>query len=163
MGIGTYSIGEAAEMVGLSPDTLRSWERRYGLAAPGRTAGNRRRYTLEDVEALIRVKRAASARSLSLRLAVAELELGQLSELVQAGAEPAPAAAPVYEADVWRAAADVVPELILVLDAGGRVLDANMAVARAAGVVRTGLLGLRFTELVDPYDRAKAVAKTLEP
>jgi len=153
--VARYSIGEAAEMVGLSPHTLRSWERRYGLLPPDRTGGNRRRYTLEEVEALIRV-RAASARRLSLRLAVAELELGQLADLVLPGDRPGAAGPADCESDVWRRAADMVPALIIVLDGAGRIVDANLAVARAAGMVGSALRGLAFTEIVDPYDRAKA-------
>ena len=48
----TYSISEAAEALGVSPETLRSWERRYGLLTSKRTAGGRRRYTEEDIDRL---------------------------------------------------------------------------------------------------------------
>jgi DNA-binding transcriptional MerR regulator len=47
-----YGISEAAEALGVAPPTLRSWERRYGLLAPTRTAGNQRRYSDEDLERL---------------------------------------------------------------------------------------------------------------
>jgi DNA-binding transcriptional MerR regulator len=47
-------IGELSRRVGVSSDTLRAWERRYGLLKPRRTAGNARRYTPVD-EARIRL------------------------------------------------------------------------------------------------------------
>ena len=42
----------AAVMLGVSPNTLRSWERRFGYPSPGRTAGGHRQYELSEVEAL---------------------------------------------------------------------------------------------------------------
>jgi DNA-binding transcriptional MerR regulator len=36
----------AAEVLGVSPNTLRSWERRYGYPTPKRTEGNHRNYEL---------------------------------------------------------------------------------------------------------------------
>ena len=42
----------AAELLGVSPSTLRSWERRLGYPKPGRTPGNHRAYDLGEVEAL---------------------------------------------------------------------------------------------------------------
>lgn len=42
----------AAVMIGVSPSTLRSWERRFGFPAPRRTAGGHRQYELGEVEAL---------------------------------------------------------------------------------------------------------------
>src|SRR5262249_36607357 len=34
---------------GVSPDTIRKWEQRYGVLRPDRTAGGQRRYSEEDV------------------------------------------------------------------------------------------------------------------
>ena len=39
-------------MLGVSPNTLRSWERRYGFPQPGRSAGGHRQYALNDIQAL---------------------------------------------------------------------------------------------------------------
>ncbi len=44
----------AAELLGVSPNTLRSWERRFGYPKPRRTAGGHRQYELVDLEALRR-------------------------------------------------------------------------------------------------------------
>jgi DNA-binding transcriptional MerR regulator len=42
----------AAEVLGVSPNTLRSWERRYGYPKPKRTAGNHRHYELVELQTL---------------------------------------------------------------------------------------------------------------
>ncbi len=42
----------AAEVLGVSPNTLRSWERRYGFPKPKRTAGNHRHYALLELQTL---------------------------------------------------------------------------------------------------------------
>jgi len=42
----------AAEVLGVSPNTLRSWERRYGYPVPKRTQGNHRNYELVELQAL---------------------------------------------------------------------------------------------------------------
>jgi MerR family transcriptional regulator, light-induced transcriptional regulator len=42
----------AAVMLGISPNTLRSWERRYGFPKPHRSAGGHRQYSLSEIEAL---------------------------------------------------------------------------------------------------------------
>lgn len=46
-----YVISVAAELTGLHPQTLRTYER-LGLILPGRTAGGGRRYSLHDIELL---------------------------------------------------------------------------------------------------------------
>jgi MerR family transcriptional regulator, light-induced transcriptional regulator len=42
----------AAEVLGVSPNTLRSWERRYGYPTPKRTQGNHRNYELVELQTL---------------------------------------------------------------------------------------------------------------
>jgi MerR family transcriptional regulator, light-induced transcriptional regulator len=42
----------AAEVLGVSPNTLRSWERRYGYPTPKRTEGNHRNYELVELQTL---------------------------------------------------------------------------------------------------------------
>jgi DNA-binding transcriptional MerR regulator len=44
----------AAELLGVSPNTLRSWERRFGYPKPRRTQGGHRQYDLTELEALRR-------------------------------------------------------------------------------------------------------------
>lgn len=51
-----YVISVAAELSGLHPQTLRSYDR-LGLVSPGRSAGRSRRYSLHDVLVLRQVQR----------------------------------------------------------------------------------------------------------
>ena len=155
----TYAIGEVAAMVGLSAHTIRAWERRYGVVKPVRAASGQRRYLIEEVETLKRVKDLASARGLSLRLAAASAQ-GDLPDLEAAGFAITPEVASESAADggPWRAVADLDPRLLLVLDGRGLVVDCNIAFARVSGRLRFELAGTRFADFVDPYDRAKAVA-----
>ena len=46
-----YVISVAAELTGLDPQTLRTYER-LGLITPGRTVGGGRRYSYRDIERL---------------------------------------------------------------------------------------------------------------
>jgi uncharacterized protein YjcR len=41
----------AAAMLGVSPNTLRSWERRFGYPKPRRTQGGHRQFELVQIEA----------------------------------------------------------------------------------------------------------------
>ncbi len=47
-----YSIGALARMLGLSPATLRSWEERYGVVVPERSAGSQRLYSRDHLDQL---------------------------------------------------------------------------------------------------------------
>jgi hypothetical protein len=47
-----YAIGTVARLTGLKPDTLRVWERRYGLRPSHRSPTGRRQYTQADLEHL---------------------------------------------------------------------------------------------------------------
>lgn len=49
--VAIYVISVAAELTGLHPQTLRSYER-LGLITPGRTGGGGRRYSHHDIELL---------------------------------------------------------------------------------------------------------------
>lgn len=57
----TYPLRTAARLTGLSPDVIRSWERRHGVVIPVRTPGGTRRYNAEDLERLRLVKAAVDA------------------------------------------------------------------------------------------------------
>jgi DNA-binding transcriptional MerR regulator/methylmalonyl-CoA mutase cobalamin-binding subunit len=57
----TLSIAAVERDTGLSKDTLRVWERRYGFPTPGRDAVGERAYALEQVEKLRLVKRLLDA------------------------------------------------------------------------------------------------------
>jgi DNA-binding transcriptional MerR regulator len=49
---GLYSIGAVSSMLGVAAATLRSWEERYGVVSPDRTAAGHRLYTREQVDQL---------------------------------------------------------------------------------------------------------------
>ncbi|MEZ5101527.1 MAG: MerR family transcriptional regulator [Thermoleophilia bacterium] len=71
---GYLRIGELSRRVGVSPELLRAWERRYGLLQPARTAGGFRLYSDRDV-ARVRTMVEQLARGLSAAQA-AEIALG---------------------------------------------------------------------------------------
>ena len=47
-----YNLKVVVRETGLKPDTLRAWERRYGLPRPERTSGGHRLYSQRDIETL---------------------------------------------------------------------------------------------------------------
>jgi MerR family transcriptional regulator, light-induced transcriptional regulator len=55
---GPLRIGAFARRVGVSPDVLRSWERRYGLLQPRRSEGGFRLYDDEDAARVARMRAA---------------------------------------------------------------------------------------------------------
>jgi len=50
--MGAIRTNAAAAMLGVSPSTLRSWERRFGYPEPRRSAGGHRMFDLGEIEAL---------------------------------------------------------------------------------------------------------------
>ena len=171
-----FTIGEVASMIGFSPHTIRAWERRHKILKPHRTPSGQRRYSVEDVELLREVINGVVVRGLTLKVAVRAAhgavtvpadENGQAAARAEPPAEPAgppaPAILPGYAGAPWRAVADFMPQLIAILDADGRVVDANVALASAAGRLREQLRGTRFVDFADPYDRAKAVTAFRPP
>lgn len=57
-GSGPHRIGEFSRRVGVSPELLRAWERRYGLVRPTRSAGGYRLYGDQDAARVARMNRA---------------------------------------------------------------------------------------------------------
>ncbi len=55
---GLHPMRVAARLTGLTADTIRVWERRYGVVDPDRTEGNKRRYTGSDIRRLVLLRRA---------------------------------------------------------------------------------------------------------
>ena len=155
-----YTIGEVAAILGVSAHTIRAWERRHGILKPLRTQARQRRYRVEDIQLLRDVKRAIDVDGMSLRLAY---------RTVTGAQNPATSRTPRVRprarerqlfpgaAGIWRTAADMLPELILVINLTGQLIECNVAAARTFGLTRQRLIGRGFAELVDPFDRAKAV------
>ncbi len=48
----TYNLKAVVTATGLTPDTLRAWERRYGVPQPQRTPGGHRLYSQRDIDML---------------------------------------------------------------------------------------------------------------
>ena len=48
----TFNLKVVVQETGLKPDTLRAWERRYGLPQPHRTPGGHRLYSQRDIDTL---------------------------------------------------------------------------------------------------------------
>ncbi|MCA9872084.1 MAG: MerR family transcriptional regulator [Anaerolineales bacterium] len=48
----TFNLKAVVQETGIKPDTLRAWERRYGLPQPERTAGRHRLYSQYDIDML---------------------------------------------------------------------------------------------------------------
>ena len=79
-----YSIGAVAQMLGIPPATLRTWEERYGLLVPERSPGGHRVYSRDQVEQLRFVKAqldsgmspADAHRLLAERVAAGSVSLG---------------------------------------------------------------------------------------
>jgi DICT domain-containing protein len=71
----TLSIGDLVERTGVPAGTLRSWERRYGVPAPGRAVSGHRRYSPSDVDLVLETLRHRSA-GLSMPSAVERARSG---------------------------------------------------------------------------------------
>lgn len=89
------SIGDVAEETGITPETLRVWERRYGKPVPVRLPSGHRRYTGTQVawlrnvsEALARGLRAGSV--LRMQPDTLRTELEALAESAPAGTDSDP-------------------------------------------------------------------------
>lgn len=65
----TYNLKVVLRETGIKPDTLRAWERRYGLPQPERTAGGHRLYSQYDIE-IIKWLIARQAEGLRINQAV---------------------------------------------------------------------------------------------
>lgn len=52
------SIGDLSDMTGISPDTIRVWEKRYGRPVPTRLPSGHRRYSQDDARWLRRIAEA---------------------------------------------------------------------------------------------------------
>lgn len=80
-----YIISVVAELAGVHPQTLRTYERK-GLIEPKRTAGNSRRYSEQDVERLRRIQELTDAgvNLAGVRIIIdLEREIGRLRDQVR--------------------------------------------------------------------------------
>jgi DNA-binding transcriptional MerR regulator len=159
-----------AALVGVSPATIRVWERRHQIVVPGRNRFHHRRYTPADIEVLLRIRNSVRVEGMSLQKAAAsararraERAARRLEQDQPAPSEADAAGAIARSSALWGMVTDLMREPIVVIDAAGRIVDANVAVARISGVLRGRLRGAAFADLVEPFDRAKAVAACRAP
>ncbi|MGM1059385.1 MerR family transcriptional regulator [Saccharothrix sp. Mg75] len=130
-----WSPGAVARMLGVSPTTLRTWDRRYGLGPSSREEGRHRRYSGEDVSRLRR-----------------------MLELTGQGMAPAAAAASALgTAPPERPRAGGGPRALAVDSAEGR------GFARAAARLDAPLMSTLAAELVDRHGVVAAWETVLVP
>lgn len=89
----TFNLKAVTQVTDLKPDTLRAWERRYGMPMPERTAGGHRLYSQHDIDTLKwLIDRQGEGMSISRAVALwRELEAAErdpLTEYSQPGEEP---------------------------------------------------------------------------
>jgi DNA-binding transcriptional MerR regulator len=65
----TYNMKVVVQETGIKPDTLRAWERRYGLPKPHRSSGRHRLYTEQDID-MLRWFQARQNEGMSIKCAV---------------------------------------------------------------------------------------------
>jgi len=165
----TLNIAALHRRTGVSPDTIRKWEQRYGVLRPDRTAGGQRRYSEEDVARVKWLKarieegyRIGEAAALlgSAGIAAATADELRVELVAAAGRSDVPAVASAVEQalliePVERAFADVLgPALI---EVGEKWAKGELTVAQehlASGAVRAALQRL----LVDIRGNVRGLA-----
>jgi DNA-binding transcriptional MerR regulator len=156
-------IGELSKRVGVTPELLRAWERRYGLLRPARSRGGLRLYSPADVERVALMQRhlaggmaAAEAAALALR-DVADTEAARTELRPAAIRDELGAALDAFDEPGAQAIVDqllalatvetLLGEVILpyLQELGDRWQRGEVSVAQehfASGVLRGRLLGL---------------------
>jgi len=77
-----YNLNLIVQETGLKADTIRAWERRYGLPQPSRTAGGHRLYSDYDLQMLNWLSQRQKD---GMRISQAAINL---QELIEAGEDP---------------------------------------------------------------------------
>ena len=101
-----YIISVAAELSGVHPQTLRTYERR-GLIKPARTAGGTRRYSAKDVERVRLIQELTQGDGINLAGVLRILELEDRVDALQARLERARAEVEEVKAQARQAIRDV--------------------------------------------------------
>jgi len=136
---GLLSIGDLAERSGVSTDTIRVWERRYGKPEPVRLPSGHRRYTADQLRWLRRVAEAlARGHRPSALMALGDAEIDRILASTTAEAE-----------DEW------VPA-ILELVRGFREAEIERRIRRGLGGGAMPFLTGRLQPLLEEVGRAWA-------
>ena len=80
--VGVYVISVAAELAGMHPQTLRTYDR-LGIVSPSRSSGRGRRYSMADVRRLQEVQRLSQDEGLNLEGIRRVLELSDQVDALQ--------------------------------------------------------------------------------
>lgn len=74
-----HPIRVVAQRTGLTPATIRAWERRYGAVSPGRSEGGQRLYSDDDVNRLSRLRELTEVgRPISMVAGLSDDAVGEL-------------------------------------------------------------------------------------
>jgi MerR family transcriptional regulator, light-induced transcriptional regulator len=157
-GDGLLRIGELSRRVGITPDTLRAWERRYGLLKPQRTGGGFRLYSDAD-EARIRAMKGLLEQGLAPAQAAARALADETPAVLAVDADPIADLRRALEGFDESAAHEAIDRVMATLsidsvllhvvlpylrDVGDRWARGEITVAQehfACSVLRTRLLG----------------------
>lgn len=153
-----HPIRVVATRTGVTPTTLRAWERRYGVVEPSRSDGGQRLYSDDDVRRLVLLRRLTDqGRAISQVAELDDRELEALDAEDRAArrdvVEPigAPAGTPRARASLDRAL-----EAVEALDAAA--LEAELrrgVVALGAGLFIDELVAPLLTEIGDRWSRGE--------
>lgn len=69
-----YKIGDVADFLGVTPVTIRYWEREFDGISPARTASGIRQYTPDDIETLRIIHYLLKVRGLKIEAAKAQMQ-----------------------------------------------------------------------------------------
>jgi MerR family transcriptional regulator/heat shock protein HspR len=113
---GVYIISVAAELAGVHPQTLRTYERK-GLLRPKRTAGGTRRYSEKDVARVLLIQQLTQAEGINLagvvRILAMEDEIERLRRRLERAQEEVVAVRAEARAAVREAERRTSTELVL--------------------------------------------------
>jgi DNA-binding transcriptional MerR regulator/methylmalonyl-CoA mutase cobalamin-binding subunit len=169
-----FTIKAVSQATGLSIETLRAWERRYGIVAPDRDPNGRRSYRPEDVIRLRKLREATERGHTISKLArFSDVELNELLEEPQMGgakhaasqtfAQQMLAAAEAYRPDdcdqvlsmalALLPLGEVVSDVLspVLLEVGTRWHDGTFSIAQERLV--TSSVRKQVSSVVDTYNR----------
>lgn len=155
----TLKTSEAAAFLNVSPNTLRSWERRFGFPRPRRSPGQHRLYTYGDVTALRDALLAGLSISSAISVAQEGLRSGMNPLLGALGAFDASGADDVMESTLALRSIEASVEEVLLpaVDQIGERQGADSAPMAFAARWASDWLRRAARVAYSPGDRAKMV------
>ena len=103
-----FSMKYVSRKTGLTPHTIRVWERRYNAVAPERSETNRRLYSESDVERLLLLRRATLLGHSIGRIAA--LTTDDLRELAEGDTQNIPQTRATFSAQQTESAEEIIKE-----------------------------------------------------